>query len=45
MTTESPFIIVLGETDFKYEHAGGFIRKIIYGDRLLEDLEKILVKL
>lgn len=40
-----PFHIVLGKNNFKYEHAGGIIRKIIYGDRLLEDLEKILVKL
>ncbi len=42
MTTESPFIIVLGETDFKYEHAGGFPRKIMDGEDLLDEIEKIL---
>ena len=37
-----PFHIVLGKNNFKYEHAGGFIQKIIHGDNLLSDIEKIV---
>ena len=37
-----PFHIVLGETNFKYEHAGGFLQKIMDGEDLLDEIEKIL---
>ena len=39
-----PFHIVLGKTNFKYEHAGGFIHKIIHGDNLLDEIEIIFAK-
>ena len=37
-----PFHIVLGEKYIKYEHAGGFVKNIVDGDKLADEIEKIL---
>ena len=39
-----PFHIVLGESCFQYEHAGGNRRTILHGDELMEEIEEVLVR-
>ena len=35
-----PFHIVLGESCFQYEHAGGRRRTVLHGDKLLEEISE-----